>query len=122
MRQQHPPAGTIFLLCLQCDRAEWRRIGDGKSKLESRGETISQLPTPNSDITCRHCGGPTEQRYPLTLALTKEERGLINTVAAWGKRKTHDAIMHAVTQDFRKLATERVGKGKPLPQWAADWL
>lgn len=111
MRQQHPPAGTVFLLCLGCDRAEWRRID--AEHLQLNTENLAP---------CRHCGGPTEQRFPHTLALTAEEKSILNTVAAWGHRKTHDAVMIALHKQFRHLATERAGKGKPLPQWAADWL
>jgi hypothetical protein len=106
MRQQHPPAGTVFLLCLNCDRGEWRRVGN-------RGEI---------EPSCRHCGGAVEQRYPLTLALTIEDRSLLKTIAEWERVKTADAAHNAIHREFRRAATNRAARGKPLPQWAADWL
>lgn len=116
MRQQKPPTGTVFLLCLNCGRGEFRRVGQGETP--AIGNRQSAIANPE----CRHCHGPTEQRYPHTLALTAVDRGILNTVAAWSHAKTYDAVMNALRQQFRQLATERAGKGKSIPQWAADWL
>lgn len=104
MRQHHPKDST-FLLCLNCDRGEWRRVGQGET-------------TP----ACKHCGGPTEQRYPLTLALTEADRPLLRAIAEWTHTKTDHATTVALHREFRRAATERAARGKPLPQWAAEWL
>jgi hypothetical protein len=107
MRQQHPPAGTVFLLCTKCDRGEWRRVGD----------TATDPTLPD----CKHCGGITVQRFPLTLALTAADRGLLKAIADWQRIKTDAAATNAIHREFRAAAKARAGK-KPIPQWAADWL
>lgn len=108
MRQHHPPSGNLFLLCTKCDRGEWRAVGD----------TTVDPTLPD----CKHCGGIAVQRFPLTLALTAADRSLLKTIAEWNHIKADVAAMNALHREFRHAATMRAGKGKPLPQWVADWL
>jgi hypothetical protein len=130
MRQHHPP-DSVFLLCLQCDRGEWRKIFDSsKLSIESpkgaRGENPDSQPcTKNSQLPappCRHCGGATERRYPLTLALREEDRGLLKTIADWTRAKADQSAERAIIREFRRVATERAGKGGKLPPWIVEWL
>lgn len=109
MRQHHPEDST-FLLCLDCDRGEWRRIAH---PLDAK---------PSVMPSCKHCGGATEERWPLTLALTEADRGLLKSIAEWSRVNMETASQLAIHNAFRHAATERAGKGKPLPQWAAEWL
>lgn len=109
MRQQTPPVGTVFLLCTHCDRAEWRK-----------------LPAPSAGQgdfpPCKHCGGVLVRRHPVTLPLTDEDRGLLKFIAENTRTNLDAAATLSIRNHFRKICADRMGKGKNLPQWAAEWL
>jgi DNA-directed RNA polymerase subunit RPC12/RpoP len=108
MRQHTPPEGTLFLVCTKCDRAEWRRVGSTDE---------------NPDLpACPHCGGRTIQRFPLTLALTEADRGLLKFIANATRTSTQDSAARAIAREVHHVAGERAKRGKPIPQWIAEWL
>lgn len=103
MRQQLDKQST-FYICLNCDRAQWIRDAE-----RSVGE-------------CRHCGGPLERRWPLTLALREEDRQLLKFISHYSKTKIESAAQRAIEREFRRVATEHSARGGNLPHWAAEWL
>ena len=102
--RQHREPGSHFLLCLNCDRGEWRR-----------GEI-------SGGETCRHCGGGTAERFPLTLALSREDAKLLSYIAQWTHLKADAVAELAIAREFKRVAGDRLRVGKTVPPWVIDWL
>lgn len=96
-----PPAGHIFLLCINCDRLQWQRDTDPAR-------------------VCRWCAGITEERD--LVGLRGEDRQLLKQIATWTRQPMDAAVAELIHAEIRRLATERAGKGKSVPQWIAEWL